>query len=79
MGFPCLRLEGRFFASVDPKSGDLVVKLARDRVLELIENGIGREFAPNGRVFREWVAIPGALDAPWVDLVVEAREFCATA
>ncbi len=35
MGYPCVRLAGRFVASYDTKAGCLVVKLPRNRVLEL--------------------------------------------
>lgn len=58
MGFPCLRFDGRFFASIDRASKDLVVKLPAARVEELIASGQGTVFAPNHRVFREWVAVP---------------------
>ena len=58
MGYPCVRRAGRFFASFDTRAEALVVKLPRDRVAELIADGTGEPFAPNGRVFREWVTIP---------------------
>ena len=58
MGYPCVRLAGRFLASYDDKAGCLVVKLPRERVTELVENGDGDPFAPAGKVFREWVSIP---------------------
>ena len=40
MGFPCLRFEGRFFASIDRESKDLVVKLFE----QFVRNGarVGR-------------------------------------
>ena len=37
MGFPCLRVDGEFFATCDHRTGELIVKLPRDRVQELIE------------------------------------------
>ncbi len=46
MGFPCLRFAGAFFASCDHRTGDLIVKLSRDRVAQLIAEGIGKPFAP---------------------------------
>jgi hypothetical protein len=58
MGYPCVRFAGRFLASYDDKAGCLVVKLPRERVAELVELGQGDPFAPAGKVFREWVAIP---------------------
>jgi hypothetical protein len=41
MGYPCVRLAGRFLASYDDKEGCLVVKLPRERVQEVIEAGDG--------------------------------------
>ncbi|MCP3757254.1 MmcQ/YjbR family DNA-binding protein [Streptomyces sp. TBY4] len=75
MGFPCLRVSGAFFASCDPRSGDLIVKLPRERVEQLIASGAGGPFAPAGRTFREWVVI-GDRDADrWAELIDEARVF----
>jgi hypothetical protein len=65
MGFPCLRLGGQFFASCDRRSGDLVVKLDEDQVTHLVEQGRAEPFAPNGRRFREWAAIPYARRRTW--------------
>jgi hypothetical protein len=65
MGFPCLRLQGQFFASCDRRSGDLVVKLDEDQVTRLVEVGRAEPFAPNGRRFREWAAIPYARRRTW--------------
>jgi len=58
MGYPCVRLAGRFLASYDNTAGRLVVKLPRERVTELVESGHGDPFAPAGKVFREWVSMP---------------------
>jgi hypothetical protein len=77
MGFPCLRVSGAFFASCDHRSGDLIVKLPRHRVEQLIATGVGKPFAPAGRTFREWVLIDGRDEARWVALIEEAREFVA--
>jgi hypothetical protein len=57
MGLPCLRVNGQFVASFDRRTGDLVVKLAEERVHELIERGQAHPFAPSGRRLREWAAI----------------------
>ena len=75
MGYPCLRRAGRFFCSVIPQTGTLVVKLPRERVAELVELGVGESFAPNGRVFREWVAVPEPDRQRWKALLVEALAF----
>ena len=77
MGLPCVRLDGRFFASLDRRTGALVVKLSRDRVAELVAAGEGEPFAPAGRTFREWVAVPSAGQHRWAGLLAEARAMAA--
>jgi hypothetical protein len=79
MGLPCVRLDGRFFASLDRRSGALLVKLPRERVGQLIAGGHGEAFAPAGRVFREWVAIPRPDRRRWRSLLTEARDNAAGA
>ena len=79
MGHPCVRRAGRFFASFDPRADALVVKLPRERVIELVEGGTGAPFAPNGRVFREWVTVPDPDPDAWEALLNEARDFAAPA
>ena len=71
MGYPCVRLAGRFLASYDDKAGCLVVKLSRERVAELVENGDGDPFAPAGKVFGEWVSIPTIDRELWQTLLAE--------
>ena len=75
MGFPCLRIEGAFYASADRHSGDLIVKLPAKRVDDLIDAGIGGPFAPNGRRFREWVVVTQRDEDCWASLLLEARQF----
>jgi hypothetical protein len=75
MGYPCVRRAGRFFASFDTRADALVLKLPQQRVGELIDDGTGEPFAPNGRVFREWVTIPEHDPAVWERLLAEARDF----
>lgn len=75
MGYPCVRLAGRFLASFDDKAGSLVVKLPRERVAELVDSGTGDPFAPAGKVFREWVAIPTVDRELWRTLLDEAAAF----
>jgi hypothetical protein len=69
MGFPCLRLDGDFFATCDRRSGDLVVKLDERQVRSLIDAGRAEPFAPNGRRFREWAAIPYERRRTWARLL----------
>ena len=75
MGYPCVRLAGRFLASYDDKAGSLVVKLPSERVTELVRAGTGDQFAPAGKVFREWVAIPTIDRRLWRTLLAEAVAF----
>ena len=74
MGYPCLRLEGTFFAC-QARSGELVLKLPAERVLALVESGDGEPFAPAGRTFREWVALPTPDREQWRALTDEAVAF----
>lgn len=75
MGFPCLRVKGQFFATCDRRTGELIVKLPKERVGELIEQGSGRPFAPAGRTFSEWVLVPERDEEQWLALMAEARRF----
>lgn len=75
MGLPCLRVRGAFFASFDRRTGDLLVKLREERVHELVESGRATHFAPAGRTFREWAAIPPTRRRSWPKLLGEALEF----
>ena len=77
MGLPCVRLDGRFFASLDRRTGALLVKLPAERVAQLIAAGHGEPFAPAGRVFREWVAVPRPDRRRWRALLAEARDNAA--
>lgn len=78
MGFPCLRIDGDYFASADHRTGDLIAKLPAARVQALIDDGDGEPFAPNGRRFREWVRITARDADRWQALITEAKTFVAT-
>ncbi len=77
MGLPCLRRAGAFFASCDRRSGSLVVKLSEVRVDELVETDQALPFAPAGRRFRQWAAIPPAAHDAWAGYLAEAYAFAA--
>lgn len=71
----CLRVDGEFMAMAEYRSGDLIAKLPRERVDQLIADGVGLPFAPAKKVFREWVQIPGRDEGTWRSLLDEAHEF----
>jgi len=71
MGSRCLRSGGKFAAMLD-RSGGLIVKLTKDRVSGLIDEGVGQPFAPAGKVFSEWVLIPDPDEGRWSALMGEA-------
>lgn len=77
MGHQCLRTAATngFVATVTRMSGNVVVKLPKARVAELIDQGIGRSFAPAGKVFREWVELPDVDEAMWESLLAESITF----
>jgi len=75
MGFPCLRHDGAFFASIEHKGTRMVVKLPRERVAEAVVTGEGESFAPAGRVFKEWLAVPHDRADRWTGLLHEAFAF----
>jgi hypothetical protein len=77
MGGRCARVAGEFLGLVDFKGSGLVVKLPRSRVDALIEQGIGRPFAPAGKVFREWVSVPVRDRRRWRTLLREGVAFVA--
>ncbi|MBK7398491.1 MAG: hypothetical protein IPJ34_19885 [Myxococcales bacterium] len=64
-----------FLALVDYKGSGLVVKLPKRRVDELMAEGVGKPFAPAGRVFGEWVSIPTPDRQRWSDLLREGLAF----
>jgi hypothetical protein len=77
MGGRCARVSGEFLGLVDYKGSGMVIKLPRHRVDELIEQGIGRPFAPATKVFREWVAVVEPDRGLWFELLRESIAFVA--
>ena len=78
MGFRCLRTQGKFFASIERETNNLIVKVPADRVTALVDSGEGKNFAPNGRVFREWMLFDQADEAKWSAYLDEALAFVQT-
>jgi hypothetical protein len=69
-----LKVDGKIFAML--VRGALVVKLPRERVSELVDAGLGRQFDPrgDGRLMKEWVVLEGARP-PWLEVAREAYRF----
>lgn len=77
MGGRCARVAGEFLGLVDHRDSGMVVKLPRERVAELIAEGVGQPFAPADKVFREWVSVPKRDRRRWRELLRESVEFVA--
>jgi hypothetical protein len=75
-----LRVGRKIFAMLG-RDGELVVKLAKERVDELVASGAGGRFDPrhDGRLMKEWVAIPARQRRDWEQLVSEALQFVRSA
>lgn len=73
-----LKVDNRIFALLH--KGELVVKLPRGRVDELVASGTGKPFDPgHGRLMKEWVTIEPRHGRNWGELAQEARDFVAGA
>lgn len=77
MGGRCARVAGEFLGLAGYKSSGMVVKLPRERVAELIEQGHGQPFAPANKVFKEWVSVPQRDRRRWRSLLREGVAFVA--
>jgi hypothetical protein len=71
-----LKVNGRIFALLSSK-GEFVVKLSRERVVELVGAGRGIAFDPgHGRVMKQWLVVTAGPKS-WIPLAQEARELMA--
>jgi hypothetical protein len=71
---PGLRVSGKIFAMLG--HGELVVKLPKDRVDDLVDTGVARRFdAGKGRLMKEWASVPANASRRWKGLVDEAKVF----
>ena len=69
-----LKVEGRIFAML--VRGELVVKLPRGRVDELVAQGKGTRFdAGKGKPMREWFVLSPTSTMRWLTLAREAHDF----
>ena len=62
---------GGFVDTVDHSTGDLVVKLPKHRVQELVASGDGLPFAQSRKTFREWVQISTYDADEWAQVIGE--------
>lgn len=73
-GRGALRADGRIFAMF--VRGQLVLKLPKERVDELVGGGHGVRFDANkGTPMKEWLALAADSPQPWPALAKEALEF----
>lgn len=71
-----LKVKGKIFAML--VRGQLVVKLPKHRIDEMIEDGKGQRFDPgHGRLMKEWVVIFAKKES-WVGIAQEAHSFVKT-
>ncbi len=75
MKFPCLRYKGDFMAMYFEKEDSLIIKVAPERVNELISEGIGNEFNLTKKRFKEWVLIPVDYEDDYEFFIIEALEY----
>jgi hypothetical protein len=69
-----LRVDARIFAML--VRGELVLKLPRKRVDELVKRNAGRRFDAGKRTpMREWFVLSPASRQPWIALAQEALDF----
>jgi len=69
-----LKVGGHIFAML--VRGELVVKLPRERVDELVRSGDGRYFdAGKGKPMREWFVLSATSNKQWLPLTKEAMDF----
>ncbi len=74
-GASALKVDGKIFAMM-VSGGELVLKLPKPRVDDLVASGAGKPFSPGrGRVMREWVTIAPGRGGQWPELAEEARQF----
>ena len=69
-----LRISSKVYAML--VKGELVVKLPKERVDDLVDTGVGLRFDPgHGRIMKEWLSVPPTASRRWKGLVAEAKAF----
>jgi len=74
-GFAALKIHGKVFATA--ADGRLVVKLAPERIAQLIAQGHGQTFVGYGKVMRGWIQLTTTDDDDWRCFAEEARAYIA--
>jgi hypothetical protein len=74
MGMPALKVGSEIFGG--EFDGDLVLKLGRDRVAELVEAERASEFDPSGQgqAMTDWARLPAPYE-DWLELAEDAKAF----
>lgn len=75
MDFPCLRRDGAFFGCIHKDGSTLIVKMSKAAVSAMVASGDAMPFAPNGRTFKEWAAVPTDMHETWKHHLETAWEF----
>ena len=75
MKAPCLRYKGDFMAMMFKKEAALIIKVSPERVDELINRGIGKEFNFTKKRFKKWVLIPLEYEAEYESYMYESLEY----
>ena len=69
-----LKINKKMFAQFS--KGNFIIKLPKERVTELKDQGIGQDYDPgNGKIMKEWVIIPKEYGHSWIELTEEAKKF----
>ncbi len=75
MKTPCLRYQGAFIAMMFEKEDALIIKVAPERVDDLIANGHGLEFNFTKKKFKEWALIPKKFEDAYESYIAEALNY----
>ena len=68
-----LKINKKMFAMLD--KGNFVLKLPKERVIVLKNEGIGIDWKAGAKVMNEWVIISADFQDKWIALTKEAKEF----
>ncbi|MEP1740674.1 MAG: hypothetical protein ABJI60_09580 [Kangiellaceae bacterium] len=75
MKTPCLRFKGEFLGMFFDKEDALIIKVSPQRVNQIIELELGREFNFTKKRFKEWVLIPSEQEEQFDRFLTEALNY----